>query len=114
MLLHLLCYSIAVFMACSVRHSSYSTILAVGALMLILVPELADFGVPGFLSFFTMWRDGAVGSSQLIASGYPQLWQTGVLAVACLCPAFILVGAIVIPTTLAAAYLVKRDISVSS
>jgi len=114
MLLHLLCYSIAVFMACSVRHSSYSTVLAVGVLMLILVPELADFGVPRLLSFFTMWRDAAVGSSRLIAIGDPRLWPSGVLAVACLCPAFILVGAIVIPTTLAAAYLVKRDISVGS
>lgn len=115
MLLHLLCYSIAVFMACVVRHSTYATVLAVGALMLILVPEMADFGVPRFLSFFAMWRDAAEGYLSLfIASGSPALWQTGYLAVLYLRPAFILFGAIVIPTTLAAAYLVKRDISVGS
>ena len=119
MLLHLLCYSIAVFMACIVRHSTYATVLAVGALMvLILVPELPKSVLPGFLSFFSMWRDAANASRRIFSlgqrSGHPVLWQIGIHAVSYLPPAFFLVGAIVIPTTLAAAYLVKRDISVGS
>ena len=64
-LLHLLCYSFAVFAACSVRHSSYSTVLAVCALVVILVPELAEFRVPRFLAFFAMWGDAASASRQI-------------------------------------------------
>jgi len=118
MLLHLLCYSIAVFMACIVRHSTYSTVLAFGALMLITVPEMAEFRVPRFFTFFSMWHDAASASTLLfpldLGSGFPVLWQAGVGAVTFLLPAIVLVGAIVIPTTLTAAYLVKRDISVGS
>ena len=118
MLLHLLCYSLAVFAACSVRHSSYSTVLAVGALLVIIVPELNDFRVPRFLSFLTIWRDAAQASTSLAsafgAHGYPTLWQIGYVAFLRLLPACILIGAIAIPTTFAAAYLVKRDISVGS
>lgn len=116
MLLHLLCYSLAVFAACSVRHSSYSTVLAVCALLVIIVPELADFRVPRFLSFLTMWSDAAQAYQSLAfgAHGSPALWQTGFYAIPFLLPAGTLIGAIALPTTVAAAYLVKRDISVGS
>ncbi len=117
MLLHLLCYSIAVFMACIVRHSTYSTVLAFGAWMLITVPEMAEFRVPRFLTFFSMWHDAASAYPSLFIGsqpGYPKPWQTCLFAVSYLCPGIVLVGAIAIPTTLAAAYLVKRDISVGS
>ncbi len=117
MLLHLLCYSIAVFMACIVRHSTYATVFAVGALMLIIIPELAEFRVPRFLAFFTMWKDTADAYSSLFIGfrpGYPRLWQIGLRPVLYLFLAIVLVAAIAIPTTLAAAYLVKRDISVGS
>ena len=116
MLLHLLCYSLAVFAACSVRHSSYSTVLAVCALLVIIIPELAEFQVPRFLSFFTMWRDAALASESLAigAQGYRALWQTGYYAIPFLLPACILIGAIALPATVAAAYLVKRDISLGS
>ena len=117
LLLHLLCYSIAVFMACILRHTTYATVFAVGALIvLILVPELPKSVLPRFLSFLTMWNDAAPVSRRLFSvdprSGYPVLWQTGVSAVMFLLPAIGLVCAIVIPTTIAAAYLIKRDISV--
>lgn len=119
LLLHLLCYSIAVFMACIVRHTTYATVFAVGALMvLILAPEVPKSGLPRFMSFLTMWSDAAPVSRRLFSvdpsSGYPVLWQTGVSAVMFLLPAIGLVCAIVIPTTLAAAFMVKRDISVGS
>ena len=119
LLLHLLCYSIAVFMACILRHTTYATVFAVGALIvLILVPELPKSVLPRFLSFLTMWNDAAPVSRRLFSvdprSGYPVLWQTGVSAVMFLLPAIGLVCAIVIPTTIAAAYLIKRDISVGS
>lgn len=118
MLLHLLCYSLAVFAACSVRHSSYSTVLAISALMVIIIPELAEFQVPRFLSFLTMWRDAvrayvglAIGARE---PGYPAPWQIGYAAFRSLLPACILIGVIALPTTVAAAYMVKRDISVGS
>ena len=118
MLLHLLCYSLAVFAACSVRHSSYSTVLAVGALLVIIVPELADFRVPRFLSFFALWSDAVHAYVGLAVAyqepGDPPLWQIGYVAFLSLLPACILIGAIALPTTIAAAYLVKRDISVGS
>jgi hypothetical protein len=117
MLLHLLCYSIAVFMACSVRHSTYSTVLAVGVLSLILVPEMAEFRVPRFLAFFTMWQDATRGATSLASAfqlGHLPFWLTCYDAFLYLSPALILIGAIVIPTTVAAAYLVKRDLSIGS
>lgn len=74
---------------------AYATVFAVGALMvLLLVSELPKSVLPGFLSFISMWSD-AVRASRLL-------------------PAIGVVGAIAVPTTLAAAYLVKRDISVGS
>ena len=114
MLLHILFYSVAVFMACSVRHSSYSTVLAVGALMLILVPELADFRVPRSLAFFTMWNDATSACRISHVPDYPILWKTIYGSALYLPPAFMLIGAIVIPITVATAYLVKRDISIGS
>jgi hypothetical protein len=64
-----------------------------------------------------MWRDAANVSVLLSSvsqeSGYPVLSQFGV-GVFGLLPAFFLVAAIAVPTTLAASFLVKRDISVSS
>ena len=117
-LLHLLCFSIAVFMACSVRHSTYSTVLAVAAVFVILLPELTELRVPRSLAFVTMWKDAASASESLAlvshVHGNPILWKTIYGSALYLLPAFILIGAIVIPTTIAAAYLVKRDISVSA
>ncbi len=118
MLLHLLCYSMAVFAAVSVRHSSYSTVIAVGALMVILIPEYADYRVPRFLSFFSMWNDAGHASSGLsIGStdpGYLTLLQTGSVLPLFFLPASLLIGAIAVPATIIAAYLVKRDISIGS
>ncbi len=117
LLLHLLCYSIAVFMACSVRHSTYSTVLAIGALFLIVVPEMTELRVPRFLAFFTMWRKASGGATGLAISfqhGHPTFWQSCYGSILYLSPAFILIGAIAIPTTIAAAYLVKRDLSIGS
>lgn len=116
-LLHLLCYSFAVFAACSVRHSSYSTALAVCALSVILVPELADFRVPRFLSFFAMWGDAADASRQIEVyaqefgglAGHRRILESISVFVM---PACMLIGALAISTSIAAAFLVKRNISV--
>lgn len=118
-LLHLMSYSFAVFAACSVRHSSYSTVLAVCALSVILVPELADFRVPRFLSFFAMWGDAADASRQIEVYAQ-QFGEPAALMRICgsisefVLPACMLIGAIAIPASIAAAFLVKRNISLGS
>ena len=104
MVLHLLCYSLAVLAACSVRHSSYSTVLAVSALLAILLPELADFRIPQYLSFFELWEK---------ASRFEVAYRHNWGAMSFLLTAGALVGAIALPVTATAAYLIKRDISVA-
>jgi hypothetical protein len=95
-LLHLPCYSIAVFFACTVRHSTYATVLAVGVILAgIMVPELSDVHLPEYLSFLMLWRKADNGYSNLL-------------------PAFFMVSVFVIPITVATAYLVKRDFSIGS
>jgi hypothetical protein len=95
-LLHLSCYSVAVFFACTVRHSTYATVFAVGVMLsAILIPELPYVRLPEYLSFLMLWNEDVRGNSHLLL-------------------ALILVGAVVIPTTIAAAYLVKQDLSIGS
>jgi hypothetical protein len=96
MLLHLLCYSIAVFFACTVRHSTYATVFAVGVIMsVILIPELPYVRLPQYVSFLMLWQAAVRGNSSLL-------------------PAFFMVSVCVIPITVATAYLVKRDLSIGS
>ncbi len=104
MVLHLLCYSLAVLAACSVRHSSYSTVLAVCALVAILLPSLADFRIPQYLSFFELWEK---------ASRFERAYRYNWGAMSFLWTACALVGTIALPVTATAAYLIKRDISVA-
>ena len=100
-LLHLLCYSLAVLAACSVRHSTYGGVFAVGGLLVILIlPEMAYIQMPFFLSFFHMWGEAASAAQATFLVH--------------LLPACILVGVFAFPATLTAAYLIKRDISLAS
>ena len=96
MLLHLMCYSIAVFFACTVRHSTYATVFAVGVIMsVILIPELPYVRLPQYVSFLMLWQEAVRRNSSLL-------------------PAFFMVSVFVIPITVATAYLVKRDLSIGS
>lgn len=100
MLLHLLCYSLAVLAACSVRHSSYSTVFAViGALVVICLPEFPELQVPEFLSFLRLWENAARYTR------YNRMTD--------LIGGSALVGTISLVATLTAAFLIKRDISVA-
>lgn len=101
LLLHLLVYSLAVLAACAIRHSVYSTVIAVCVVLAVLLPgEVHWAGLPQWLSFFHLWST----AHSLVA------WRPGLnFAIAAL-----LVTAIALPATLLAAWLIKRDIALNA
>jgi len=99
-LLHLFAYSMAVLAACGVRHTAYSAILAAAAVVVVIFPPLVFVHFPKALSFMGMWEDATyrhIGNT---------VWGN-------IADATILLGPLIVCSTLCAAWLVKRDISVA-
>jgi hypothetical protein len=99
-LLHLFIYSMAVLAACGIRHAVYSGVLAIGATMAILLPPEVFQGIPTSFSFFQAWHD----STRSV--GFAALWNNVMHAT-------LLIGPLIACSALLAAWLIRRDISVS-
>lgn len=100
-LMHLFVYSLAVLAACAIRHSVYSTVIAVCVVLaFVLLPEVNWVHLPQRLSFFDLWTSAYRFND----------WRSGLsFAIATA-----LVTAIALPATLLAVWLVKRDIAINA
>lgn len=99
-LMHLAVYSIAVLLACLVRQIVYAGILAfVGALFFLALPEIVE---P--LSFLSMAK-AMRGMTLFAHTGRPDFVVLSIL------PFALLVLAMIVTTTLAARWAIKRDVS---
>jgi len=94
-LLHLFIYSVVVLAACSIRHPIYSGVIGITAVLLILLPPVAFVGFPESLSFLEQWQHVNRDSWGRLLHGT------------------LLLSPFIVGSTWLAAWLIRKDISVS-